>query len=448
MQLSAKEGDASAKEVLRVAAENAAAGVPEKVECHWNVLYHALNDIVVDKANGELCVPQETLLNYNADVANFGAAHLLCQLALAAPGVFRCIQGGGAWAPKEREKKSALLVTAVSSVQALIATLDRLHVKAARISLVDETIKASRAHQEELLAAALRDKELEPADEDAARTRNELNLKTAAHRWRRTLQAAAAALKLDACPGRVKLNEAVDVLAQQQLFNINVQPVPLPETDEGFVKLFALPSPLRTFSKLMALRTQWGAHRASWTAPAGAPAGAPAHAVRKKRKRAEEGEADAAPVLSQRGVWDYWAALAESAPELSRLALRSWLSPLSSASVERIFSYLTHLDTPDRRSMERSTLEMILFLRANWRIVELLRLDLADAFEAAEGPADRVGEAAAGVATAAAVAMRSARAAAEAEAALFEEAAGSAAAADSEGGEGDDADVDVVEDDE
>ena len=46
-------------------------------------------------------------------------------------------------------------------------------------------------------------------------------------------------------------------------------------------------------------------------------------------------------------------------------------------------------------------------------------MDLADA---AEGPADRVGEAAAGVATAAAVAMRSARAAAEAEASLFEEA--------------------------
>ena len=153
------------------------------------------------------------------------------------------------------------------------------------------------------------------------------------------------------------------------------------------------------------------------------------------------------PVLSQRGVWDYWAALAVSAPELSCLALRSWLSPISSSSVERIFSYLTHLDTPDRRSMERSTLEMIFFLRANWRIVELLRLDLADSFEAAEGPADRVGEAAAGVATAAAVAMRSARAAAEAEAALFEEAAGSAAA-DSEGEGGDDVDAGEIEDDE
>ena len=430
--------------MLRVAAENAAAGVPVKVERHWDVLYHALTDIVVDKANGELCVPQDKLLNYNADVANFGAAHLLCQIADAAPGVFRVIQGGAAWAPEEREKKSALLVTAVSSVRALIATLDRLHVKATRMALVEETIKASRAHQEELLAAALLDKELDPADEDAARTRNELNLKAAAHRWRRTLQAAAAALKLDACPGRAKLNEAVEVLAQQQLFNINCRPVELPVEDKEFITLFGLPAPLQVFSNLVLLRTQWGAHRAAWAAPGGAPAGALAGAAR-KRKRAGVDEADAVPVLSQRGVWDYWAALAVSAPELSRLALRSWLSPISSSSVERIFSYLTHLDTPDRRSMERSTLEMILFLRANWRIVELLRLDLADTFEAAEGPADRVGEAAAVIATAAAVAMRSARAAAEAEAALFEEAAGSAA--DSEGGEEEDGGdaVDAVE---
>ena len=99
------------------------------------------------------------------------------------------------------------------------------------------------------------------------------------------------------------------------------------------------------------------------------------------------------------------------------------------SSVERIFSYLTALDTPARRSMERTTLEMILFLRANWRIVELLRLDLADALDAAEGPADCVGEGVAAIVTAAQVALRSARAAAAADAALREEAMPAADAA-------------------
>ena len=149
---------------------------------------------------------------------------------------------------------------------------------------------------------------------------------------------------------------------------------------------------------------------------------------------------------------DYWAALAESAPELSRLALHSWLSPMSSASVERIFSLLTQLDTPERRSMERSTLEMILFLRANWRIVELLRLDLADVFGAAAVPADRIGEAAAAIATAATIALHTARVEAAADAALLEEmmpiaaAANGEAAASVEEEGGDAAAADIVDD--
>ena len=217
------------------------------------------------------------------------------------------------------------------------------------------------------------------------------------------------------------------MLEQQQLFNINAQPIELPAGEAEFIKRFGLPKSLQGFSNLAKLRMQWAAHRASWTAPAVAlPAAAPAAGVKRKRGARDAG---ALPVVSQRNVWDYWAALAASAPELSRVALRSWLSPVSSTSVERIFSYLKALDSPSRRSMERTTLEMILFLRANWRIVELLRLDLADAFDTAEGPADRVGEGAAAIATAAQVALRSAHTAAAAEAALREEAMPAADAA-------------------
>ena len=467
LTLSAADGDKTAIEALHSMAADAAAGVPVVPLRHWDIVYLAVSDIVVDKANGELCVPQDALLNYNADVANFGAAFLLCSLAEGAPGVFRVSQGSAAWAPAMREEKSENLVTAVSSVRALLVTIDRLQNKETRVALIEETTTASRAHQEELLAAALRDNELNPADEGAARARNELNLKAAARKWKHTLHAATRALKPGACPGRKKLDEAVNVLAQQQLFNINVKPVPLPDSDASFIEQFMVPPSLAGFAKLATLRAQWIAHCAAWSpptvAPPGVPGAAPALAGRKRMRGADGdggaaaaggagvaaagGAAAAPPVLSQRTVHDYWAALAESAPELSRLALHSWLSPMSSASVERIFSLLTQLDTPERRSMERGTLEMILFLRANWRIVELLRLDLADVFGAAAVPADRIGEAAAAIATAATIALHTARAEAAAEAALFEEmmpAVGGVPAAAAEV-EGEDAAADVAD---
>ena len=466
LTLSAADGDKTAGEALRSMEEDAAAGKPVVPLRHWDVVYLAVSDIVVDKASGELCMPQDALLNYNADVANYGAAYLLCQLAEGAPGVFRTIQGSAAWAPEMREEKSEQLVTAVSSVRALLVTIDRLQNKQARAALIEETMTASRAHQEELLAAALRDKELLPADVGAAREQNELNLNAAKRRWRHTLQAATRALKPGACPGRKKLDEAVTVLAQQQLFNINVKPVPLPIDDASFIAQFMVPPSLSGFAKLAILRAQWAAHSAAWSPPS--PGTAPALAGRKRRRDADGngvtaagggagmaavgGAAAAPPVLSQRAVHDYWAALAESAPELSRLALHSWLSPMSSASVERIFSLLTQLDTPERRSMERSTLEMILVLRANWRIVELLRLDLADVFGAAAVPADRIGEAAAAIATAATIALHTARVEAAADAALLEEmmpiaaAANGEAAASVEEEGGDAAAADIVDD--
>ena len=139
----------------------------------------------------------------------------------------------------------------------------------------------------------MRDNELHPDEEDAARARNELNLVAATRRWRSTLQAATRAIKV--CPGRVKLDEAVAILEQQQLFNINASPMELPAGDQEFIKRFDLPSSLQGFSKLAALRIQWGAHRASWTAPVAAPLAA-APAAGQKRKR-ELRNAGAPPVI-------------------------------------------------------------------------------------------------------------------------------------------------------
>lgn len=117
-----------------------------------------------------------------------------------------------------------------------------------------------------------------------------------------------------------------------------------------------------------------------------------------------------------RSVYRYWKTLlvssSESARALARLALRHWMRPLSSASCERVFSYLTKMDTADRRSTGSSTLRNILMLRGNWRLVrqmlaeraaERVRHDLARS-ERAWAPASAASAASAAAAVSSATA--------------------------------------------
>ena len=203
------------------------------------------------------------------------------------------------------------------------------------------------------------------------------------------------------------------MLEVQQRFNINEAPAELPGSDAACIVALGVPPSHRGVAKMAAIRFQWATHRGSWTAPPLAPP-----PTGRKRARFAPGSLS---VLSSSAVWLYWQSLATTAPELSYRALLHWLSPISSASVERIFSYLTALDTPQRRSMDVDTLTMILFLRANWRIVELLRIDLAALITAVEAPPDRgAAEAAAERTAAATAALLAARAAAAAEAVALE----------------------------
>ena len=408
LELSAAEGDESAVEALKIEAAKAAAGVVEPPVSHWNALYTALSDITVSTADGELCVPQDELLNYNASIINWGAAHMLATIGESAPGAFRNIQGRSAWAPEMRGKKSEMLVTAVSAVNEVLGGIGRLHNKEARALLIAETEVAARKHQEALLNASVLDNEVHPDDEADHCSRNESTLKVAVKSWKRTLHEASRAVR--ACAGMPKLLEALDVLKVQQCFNINVVPVALPASDAELIKMLGVPKSLQGFAPLGRIRAQWVGHTASLAERPPAPAPPPAG---RKVARASEPVAAAGgvpPILSQSDVWSYWAAFAVFAPDLGMLALLHWLSPISSASVERIFSYLTALDTPARRSMKHETLAMLLFLRANWRIVELLRLELAELLSGAQGPLDRTGDAARALQEAAAAALAATRA--------------------------------------
>ena len=72
-------------------------------------------------------------------------------------------------------------------------------------------------------------------------------------------------------------------------------------------------------------------------------------------------------------VFEYWKECSQrdspGMAALGRLAMRSFSRPVSSACCERIFSYLEHMDASDRQTMGKPTLERILFLRGNWRLV-------------------------------------------------------------------------------
>ena len=54
---------------------------------------------------------------------------------------------------------------------------------------------------------------------------------------------------------------------------------------------------------------------------------------------------------------------------LGRLAMMSFSRPVSSACCERIFSYLEHMDASDRQTTGKATLQRLLFLRGNWRLL-------------------------------------------------------------------------------
>jgi hypothetical protein len=87
-----------------------------------------------------------------------------------------------------------------------------------------------------------------------------------------------------------------------------------------------------------------------------------------------------AQLLSPKEVYARWKTRAANAnagvATLARLALVQLLRPISAASCERIFSFLTHMDSADRIAMNSDTLQRTLFLRGNWRLLhQMVEID-------------------------------------------------------------------------
>ena len=101
--------------------------------------------------------------------------------------------------------------------------------------------------------------------------------------------------------------------------------------------------------------------------------------------------------------------------------MRSFSRPVSSACCERIFSYLEHMDASDRQTTGKATLQRLLFLRGNWRLLAQMteeeyarRVDTqAQSQKRQRALAEDTGEAKARAAQAAAAAAATAAAAAD-----------------------------------
>ena len=161
-----------------------------------------------------------------------------------------------------------------------------------------------------------------------------------------TLSSALQALREAECVK--KLREALEGLDVRERFNVNNAPVDLPTTPNGVWALFDVPMSDRTPALYVLLQGQWKAHVAAWLAPA------------------------AGTVLSNRHVFGYWDSLRAVSPQLSAIATLHWLRPINSASCERVYSILTQIDTPTRRSMGRKMLYNLLFLAGNAHLVGAL----------------------------------------------------------------------------
>lgn len=141
---------------------------------------------------------------------------------------------------------------------------------------------------------------------------------------------------VDGCAGLKKLEECVSALELSQHFDVNVKPLSLPRDQDVLAYLGATKAGYQTAAQLIG---GWRSYVASWEKPAAQ--------------------------LSPAAVCKFWRTHADGAnaslSELGKLAIKEFSRPISSACCERIFSYLTHMDSSDRQTMGKDLLATLAF---------------------------------------------------------------------------------------
>jgi hypothetical protein len=291
------------------------------------------------------------LLSWLSSLRTFAGARALHHILTSVPQAFKLAQGdfdyGGCF-----DSDNAVLVTAASAARQLLDLLTEFKKPETRDLLVTSVDAELLAQLDLVCARSLTYGELTEAEAVAFRGSFDRLRKEALDDVKAALADAVKAV--EEAQGTVKLREALAGLELRENFNVNVAPLPLPVIPAGVFAFFGVPHEKQTLSLYTALRSQWAAHCKAWKAPA------------------------PGTVFSNSAVYSYWAQLYSVSPELSSIACIQWLRPVNSASVERIYSILTHMDTPTRRSMGRKLLHDLLFISGNAHLVGVLLHDFAE----------------------------------------------------------------------
>lgn len=304
-------------------------------------------------------------MDYNCDIANFAAFVLLGELLQAVPNLFKSLQGGSQYVPVASDaveagsdevdnwQHSKAAEVGARGVEELIFMLERCETGGAKGVLLSEVQTKCETQLASMTARAVEYGELPAAGVSTATAMNARNITTAMEKVTKTLETALAAARRS--PGMAKLKEALSGQRVRRRFSLDCTPEKRPtfpstatdvEQANAWWDFFGIPEKGRSVSHLLILQRQWEAHSTKL-----------------------EPIPDATPMQ----VHSYWvAAKANGLEALASCALRHWHRPLSSASVERIFSHLTDMDDGGRRRMQSPTLHNDLFLRGNSRVMRYL----------------------------------------------------------------------------
>jgi hypothetical protein len=379
---------AAARESLaraaRAGVEGAAEGLKERdgPQCVFDAYYEVVEHILEDLPafdNGAELAPGDWLLTYMADVSNYAAFQLVSKFMDGLPSLFKLIQGGSQWAARLMDDEANVLPIAVDGIRGLLSSLRGLEADGSEEETIDEVMAECERHQLEMDARAVECNQQPQLEGAALEARLQLHADNrAAARAQLVATMAAARARLTKAAALPKLEEALAAQDVRARFDISVEPPNLPPvgpTNAAMYEFLGVPARLRSVTYAAHLRQQWAAHQAVWrTRPVPTATVPPAT------------------------VAAYYQALAQpleptgGAPELGALGLRHWSRPVSFASPERVYSDLTQLDNADnQQGMKGDVLRDTLFLRANWRVMELLKDRVVNRALAAEIEAAGIG---------------------------------------------------------
>jgi hypothetical protein len=354
----------------------------------WQAYNDVIEEIKVDKprkavdvvgsADADLSETQTQLLNYFAQIKNFIAFWGLRFILGPAGGdngvahesascIFSLTQGGTDWEPQLEGRVSKIVPTAVTAVTDLVVHLRALSTAAAVAALEkqlkeklaenrDYVIKTHESNDEGLLENKAH---FDQSDVPAFTAYYDKLASEGVALFTKTLGTAVA--KMTKCEGLSKLESALDMLVISERFMLGKKPDELPEDDALMYAFLGVPAGLRSFAYPTRIRAAWAAHRGRWT---------------------KEAHGSMTPVQ----VHDYYkdCASAEATAALGTLARHHLLRPLSATPCERVFSFLTEMDRPNRRNAGRPLIINSLKLRGNKEVVAELVAAAAEDIRAAQ----------------------------------------------------------------